>query len=85
MRTKLLPLLENRELEDIPFPDREIYPLEETVKEAGFAPFHFARGCPFPCTYCANHAQAQVYGEQKSRIRSPSPEYGSFLNCVGRS
>jgi len=75
MRTKLLPLLENRELEDIPFPDREIYPLEETVKEAGFAPFHFARGCPFPCTYCANHAQAQVYGEQKSRIRSPSPEY----------
>jgi len=73
MRTNLLPMEE--ELDQFPFPDREIYPLEATIKSLGFAPFHFARGCPFPCTYCANHAQAQVYGEEKSRIRAPSPEY----------
>lgn len=73
MRTRLLPMEED--LDTLPFPDREIYPLEDTVKKAGFAPFHFARGCPFPCTYCANHAQAHVYGEEKSRVRSPSPEY----------
>jgi len=75
MRTKLLPMLESKDLNHLPFPDRDIYPLEETIKAVGFAPFHFARGCPFPCTYCANHAQAQVYGENKSRIRAPSPEY----------
>jgi len=63
------------ELDQFPFPDREIYPLEATIKSVGFAPFHFARGCPFPCTYCANHAQAQIYGEEKSRIRAPSAEY----------
>jgi len=75
MRTQLLPMLEADDLDELPFPDRDIYPLKETVESVGFAPFHFARGCPFPCTYCANHAQAKVYGEDKSRIRAPSPEY----------
>lgn len=73
MKTGLLPLEDK--LNEFPFPDREIYPLEETVKSIGFAPFHFARGCPFTCTYCANHAQAKVYGEKKRRVRAPSPEY----------
>jgi len=75
MKTPLLPMMEGKDLDDLPFPDREIYPLKETVDIVGFAPFHFARGCPFPCTYCSNHAQARVYGEAKSRIRAPSPEY----------
>ena len=53
----------------------KIIPFLETVEKIGYAPFHFSRGCPFPCTYCSNHAIAKSQGLKNSRARSPSPEY----------
>ncbi|MBF8274257.1 MAG: B12-binding protein [Magnetococcales bacterium] len=72
-RNKCKGLIDN--LDVLPFPDREVYPYMETLEKTVYAPFHFSRGCPFPCTYCSNHAIAKANGREKSSSRFPSPEY----------
>ncbi len=72
VRNKLKPLIENLDL--LPHPDKEIYPYEKTVKELGYAPFFFARGCPFMCTYCSNHSIAKLYERKRNYPRFRSPE-----------
>ena len=73
VRNKCKQLVSN--LDIFPHPDREYFPFIETVRATGFAPFHFSRGCPFPCTYCSNHAIAVAQGNKKSIARFPTPEY----------
>jgi len=72
IRNPLNPIL--KDLDMLPSPDRSIYPYEETVRATGYAPFSFSRGCPFKCTYCSNHAIAQLYGNPKDYVRLRSPE-----------
>lgn len=66
------PLVEN--LDVLPYPDRKTYPFAETLRMSGSAPFFFARGCPYVCTYCSNHAIAKVYGFHSNPTRYRSPE-----------
>ena len=59
-KNKLRPLIDN--LDDIPFPDREIV----NEKEPFFAQlemkrFLTSRGCPFQCTYCFNKKYNALY------------------------
>ncbi len=68
----LMPLIEN--LEELPPPDREVYPFGETIKNIGYATFLFSRGCPFSCSYCSNHAIAKRYGRISNIPRYRSPE-----------
>lgn len=68
---KLRPLL--RELDELPYSDRDQYPMEDQMTYGCIA-FFFSRGCPYPCTYCSNHALANQYGLKKSTIRYRSPE-----------
>lgn len=72
VRNKLKALIENLDL--LPPPDKEVYPYEKTVTDLGYAPFFFARGCPFVCTYCSNHALARLYGRKRNYPRFRSPE-----------
>jgi radical SAM superfamily enzyme YgiQ (UPF0313 family) len=72
IRNPLNPIL--KDLDILTSPDRSIYPYEETVRATGYAPFMFSRGCPFKCTYCSNHAIAQMYGNPKDYVRLRSPE-----------
>ena len=72
IQNKLKPLVENLDL--IPNPDKEIYPYEKTIKELGYAPFFFARGCPHNCSYCSNHALAKLYNRKRNYPRFRSPE-----------
>lgn len=72
IRNPLNPIL--KDLDMLPSPDKSIYPYEETVRATGYAPFSFSRGCPFKCTYCSNHAIAQMYGNPKDYVRLRSPE-----------
>lgn len=53
------------ELDDIPFPAREliINPLDNT----DYGQLITGRGCPFSCTYCASPA---MWGKRKVRLRS---------------
>ena len=55
-----MPLI--RSLDSLPFPDTESFDYEKIIKASGGrARFIFNRGCPNLCTFCSNHALAQVY------------------------
>lgn len=76
VRNKLRPRIKN--LEDLPFPDREIYDYQSIIdKSNGFATIMTSRGCPFHCTYCANHAIARVYNDDQNAIR-----YNKVDRCI---
>ena len=62
------------DLDNLPYPDKDIYPFEDTVKKIGSAPFLFSRGCPYLCSYCSNHAIAKVYNQPRNYPRYRSPE-----------
>ena len=72
VRNKLKNLLEDLDL--LPHPDKEIYPYKKTIMDLGYAPFFFARGCPYMCTYCSNHALAKLYGRKRNYPRFRSSE-----------
>jgi len=72
VKNPLRPLVQN--LDELPFPDKEIYPYEETVLNRRYAPFFFTRGCPYICTYCSNQAIAKTYGRPRNLPRFRSPE-----------
>jgi len=72
VRNKLKPLIEN--LEILPHPDKEVYPYEQASIRLGYAPFFFTRGCPYTCTYCSNHALANMYNRRRNYPRFRSPE-----------
>ena len=72
IRNKLKMLIEDLDL--LPHPDKEIYPYKKTIMDLGYAPFFFARGCPYMCTYCSNHALARLYGRKRNYPRFKSPE-----------
>jgi|TARA_B100000315_G_scaffold132409_1_gene121870 radical SAM superfamily enzyme YgiQ (UPF0313 family) len=75
VRNKLKGLLED--LDMLPHPDKEIYPYKNTITDLYFAPFFFARGCPFMCTYCSNHAFAKLYGRKRNY-----PRFRSAESCI---
>lgn len=66
-----------KDLDILPYPDKETYPYKDTLRDAGYAPFMFSRGCPFGCSYCSNHAIAQRYG-----VKSLRPFYRSPESCI---
>lgn len=72
IRNEMKPLI--ADLDSLPAPDKDTYPYREAVESAGHAPFFFSRGCPYPCTYCCNHAIARAYGEATSVMRYRGPE-----------
>ncbi|MFA5099322.1 MAG: radical SAM protein [Candidatus Omnitrophota bacterium] len=72
---KLKPLI--TDLDRLPYPDKDIYPYIQTLKETGHAPFLFSRGCPYLCSYCSNHMIAKRYGLARN-----NPRYRSVRSCI---
>ncbi len=55
-----------KNLDDIPFPDRE---LVSKYPGVGIQHFIASRGCPFSCSYCFNESWAKLYKEKGKRVR----------------
>lgn len=66
-RNPLRPLLTR--LDELPFPDREVFRFEEMLRDFPEAEFMGSRGCPYPCAYCANHALLQLYRGKGAYVR----------------
>lgn len=59
-------------LETIPHPSTEVFEYQRIIDEDNIALFHFSRGCPYPCTYCAARVLGLQYGPMKESIRQRS-------------
>jgi len=62
------PLISN--LDDLPFPDREIFNYKKLVDGLENTAFFMAsRGCPYDCPYCCNQALRLANGNQANWVR----------------
>jgi len=68
-KNPIRPLISN--LDELPFPDRELFDYSKLLKVLPRAEFMAGRGCPFNCTYCCNHILKNICkGGRYVRIRS---------------
>ena len=73
VRNAVAPLI--ADLDTIPFPDREMLrPKEHLLKYPGQRSIMTARGCPYQCAYCFNHAYNRLYEGTSKRVRRRSVE-----------
>ena len=69
----LRPLYED--LDRLPFPDRELFYQNTEMGRFPLKSFMASRGCPYPCTYCFNHAFRGLYQGQGRLLRRHSVDY----------
>ncbi len=61
------------DLDAIAFPNRELlFEADEFTRQSGIKHFITSRGCPYDCTYCFNHALAEIYRGKGKRLRQMS-------------
>ncbi|KXK29316.1 MAG: B12-binding domain-containing radical SAM protein [Candidatus Omnitrophica bacterium] len=60
------------DLDSLPFSDKELVRPFEHLWKDGIGYFITARGCPFDCTFCYNHAQREIESGPNVRRRSPA-------------
>ncbi|MFQ5646537.1 MAG: B12-binding domain-containing radical SAM protein, partial [bacterium] len=60
-------LIEN--LDELPFPDRELYISKYPYLKKSQKAFIGGRGCPFDCTFCFNHVLMKLYKGKGKLVR----------------
>jgi anaerobic magnesium-protoporphyrin IX monomethyl ester cyclase len=72
-QVKRNPVRPAEDLDALPFPDRELlFERDEFSQQSGIKHFITSRGCPYDCTYCFNHALAEIYRGKGRRLRQMS-------------
>lgn len=66
-------LIEN--LDDMPFPDRDLYYKKYPFLKKSQYSFIGGRGCPFDCTFCFNHAFNKLHKGKGKVVRSRSVDH----------
>ncbi|RJO69511.1 MAG: radical SAM protein [Myxococcales bacterium] len=61
-------------LDELPFPDRELPYRYKTLRTRGNKTFIGKRGCAYPCTFCHNHLAMRYYDDSGNWVRKMSPE-----------
>jgi len=63
-------------VEELGFPDYSIFDYQDIVrKDGGTFSMMLARGCPYNCHYCCNHALKEIYDESTKYVRIPSVDH----------
>jgi len=62
-----------KNLDDIPFPDRDLVLSNSFLKNTSKKTFYATRGCPFSCNYCVNNHYNKLYKGKGKIIRRFSP------------
>ena len=60
------------DLEQLPFPDREMWHDWVMAKRLTQQVILPSRGCPYNCSYCSNHALRKLAGGKYVRLRQPA-------------
>ena len=63
------------DLDNLPFPDYQLYKGAKREKELPEVRIWLHRGCPYNCTYCFNHKWRALYKGLGKTIRVASPRY----------
>lgn len=61
-------------LDDIPFPDRDLVLSNSALSHVPKKTFYATRGCPYGCAYCANNYYRQLYKGKGAYVRRFSVE-----------
>jgi len=59
-------------LDELPFPDRDIFMKYKILKNSNQQIFITTRGCPYACTFCFNHALKKIYEGKGNYLRRRS-------------
>ena len=70
IKNDLRPLLKN--LDDLPFPYKDIFYVKAPPFLRSYYLIMATRGCPYQCTYCANHVKFKVYAGKGKYVRMRS-------------
>jgi anaerobic magnesium-protoporphyrin IX monomethyl ester cyclase len=57
------------DLDQLPFPDRELYQKYSFFRKRGKRPIHLSRGCPYDCSYCHNAGKKRIFREKGAYVR----------------
>lgn len=57
------------DLDSLPFPDRDLFLKNTELGKFPIKNFMASRGCPYPCTYCFNHALQKLYTKKGKYLR----------------
>src|SRR3989338_1371004 len=66
------PLIRN--LDELPFPDRDLVLSNSFLKNTAKKTFYATRGCPFKCSYCCNNYYHELYKAKGPIVRRFSVE-----------
>ncbi len=66
-KNEVRPLI--KDLDSIPFPDRELYNKYSFRRSYKSKSFLSSRGCPYKCTYCFNHIYNKIYSNKGKVVR----------------
>lgn len=73
VRNLVRPAIED--MDALPMPDRAfLYDYDPVLRTSPLKHFITGRGCPYDCSYCFNHAWAEIYAGQGRRLRRRSVE-----------